>query len=241
MQAFRNSTKVIAVVFAVILLVWLLGEVSGLGDSMGASGARTVGKINGQTIDTRTYEARVRQVTDQQQRANPTALTLEDQEQIRNQVWEEFLATSILESQYRKHGLTVTQDEVAEAVKNNPPNDLQQAPEFQTDGKFDMGKYQRWLTRARPRHTSMQSASSTATFSSGTSCSASSPPMSCSPTRRSGSASATNTSRQRSPSRPYRAAERHSRQRRCRSRPEEVTAYYQRARRRSSSAPPRRT
>lgn len=146
MQAFRNSTKVIAVVFAVILLVWLLGEVSGLGDSVGASGARTVGKINGQSIDTRTYEARVRQVTDQQQRANPAALTLEDQEQIRNQVWEEFLATNILESQYRKHGLTVTQDEVADAVKQNPPDQLQQAPEFQTDGKFDMAKYQRWLT-----------------------------------------------------------------------------------------------
>jgi len=146
MQAFRNSTKVIAVVFAVILLVWLLGEVSGLGNSVGASGARTVGKINGQSIDTRTYEARVRQVTDQQQRANPSALTLEDQQQIRDQVWEEFLATSILESQYRKHGLTVTQDEVAEAVKNNPPDQLQQAPEFQSDGKFDMAKYQRWLT-----------------------------------------------------------------------------------------------
>jgi peptidyl-prolyl cis-trans isomerase D len=146
MQAFRNSTKVIAVVFAVILLVWLLGEVSGLGNSIGSSGARTVGRINGTSIDTRTYEARVRQVTDQQQRANPAALTLEDQQQIRDQVWDEFLATNLLEAQYKEHGLTVTDDEVADAVRNNPPPELQQAPEFQTDGKFDMGKYQRWLT-----------------------------------------------------------------------------------------------
>lgn len=146
MQAFRNSTKVIAVVFAVILLVWLLGEVSGLGNSIGSSGARTVGRINGTSIDTRTYEARVRQVTDQQQRANPAALSLEDQQQIRDQVWDEFLATNLLEAQYKEHGLTVTDDEVADAVRNNPPPELQQAPEFQTDGKFDMGKYQRWLT-----------------------------------------------------------------------------------------------
>ncbi len=146
MQAFRNSTKVIAVVFAVILLVWLLGEVSGLGNSIGSSGARTVGRINGTSIDTRTYEARVRQVTDQQQRANPAALTLEDQQQIRDQVWEEFLATNLLETQYKQHGLTVTDDEVADAVKNNPPPELQQSPDFQTEGKFDMGKYQRWLT-----------------------------------------------------------------------------------------------
>jgi peptidyl-prolyl cis-trans isomerase D len=146
MQAFRNSTKVVAVFFAVILLVWLLGSVSGLSDTIGVSGGRAVGKINGDAITTKAYEARVRQVTEQQQRATPAALTLENEQQIRDQVWEEFLATSLLDAQYRKHGLTVTKDEVADAVRNNPPAELQQAPEFQTDGKFDMAKYQRWLT-----------------------------------------------------------------------------------------------
>lgn len=146
MQAFRNSTKVVAVFFAVILLVWLLGSVSGLSDTIGVSGGRAVGKINGDAITTKAYEARVRQVTEQQQRSTPAALTLEDEQQIRDQVWEEFLATNLLEAQYRKHGLTVTKDEVADAVRNNPPTELQQAPEFQTDGKFDMAKYQRWLT-----------------------------------------------------------------------------------------------
>jgi len=146
MQAFRNSTKVVAVFFAVILLVWLLGSVSGLSDTIGVSGSRAVGKINGDAITTKAYEARVQQVTEQQQRATPAALTLESEQQIRDQVWEEFLATSLLEAQYRKHGLTVSKDEVADAVRNNPPAELQQAPEFQTDGKFDMAKYQRWLT-----------------------------------------------------------------------------------------------
>ena len=146
MQAFRNSTKVVAVFFAVILLVWLLGSVSGLSDTIGVSGTRAVGKINGEAITTKAYEARVRQLTEQQQRATPAALTLEDEQQIRDQVWEEFLATNLLEAQYRKHGLTVTKDEIADAVRNNPPAELQQAPEFQTDGKFDMAKYQRWLT-----------------------------------------------------------------------------------------------
>ncbi len=146
MQAFRNSTKVVAVFFAVILLVWLLGSVSGLSDSMGLSGGRTVGKINGQEITTRAYETRVSQLTEQAQKASPAALTLEEQNQIRDQAWEEFLATNILESQFKRRDLSVSKDELADAVKNNPPEQFQQAPDFQTDGKFDMAKYQRWLT-----------------------------------------------------------------------------------------------
>ncbi|MEO8227112.1 MAG: SurA N-terminal domain-containing protein, partial [Gemmatimonadota bacterium] len=146
MQAFRNSTKFIAVFFAVILLVWLLGSVSGLDNSLGISGTGTVGKINGQTVQTRAYEARVQQLTEAQQRQSTGTLTLEDQQQLRNQAWEEFVATNILERQYKDRHLSVSDEEIADAVQNNPPQELLQAPEFRTDSQFDMSKYRRWLT-----------------------------------------------------------------------------------------------
>lgn len=145
MQAFRNSTKFVAVIMVAMLLLWLV-DLSGITHGTGFFSSNTVGRINGTSIDTRAYEARVRQITEQQQRQSPTSLSLEDQDQIRNQAWEEFLTSNILESQFRQHGLTVTKDEIAEAVKNNPPDQIVQAPDFQTDGKFDMSKYQRWLT-----------------------------------------------------------------------------------------------
>ncbi len=146
MQAFRNSTKFVAVFFAVILLIWLLGSVSGLDNSLGISGTGSVGKINGQTVPTRAYEARVQQLTEAQQRQSTGTLTLEDQQQLRNQAWEEFVATNILDRQYKDRHLSVSDEEIADAVQNNPPQELLQAPEFRTDSQFDMSKYRRWLT-----------------------------------------------------------------------------------------------
>ncbi len=145
MQAFRNSGKVVAVFFAAMLLLWLV-DLSGISQGTGLFSSTAVGKINGRAIDTRAFETRVRQVTDNQQRQSAAPLSLEDQKQIEDQVWEEFLSTAILKNQYRKHNLSVSDDEVLEAVRNNPPDEFLKAPEFQTDGKFDMGKYQQWLT-----------------------------------------------------------------------------------------------
>ena len=35
---------------------------------------------------------------------------------------------------------------MVEAIRNSPPADFQNVPEFQTDSQFDLSKYQRWLT-----------------------------------------------------------------------------------------------
>ena len=52
----------------------------------------------------------------------------------------------MLEAEYRRRGITVTEDEIVEAMRTSPPPDFQKIPEFQTDSQFDLGKYQRWLT-----------------------------------------------------------------------------------------------
>ena len=53
MQAFRNSAKLAGAIFALLMLVFVLTSV----DWCGLSSATTVGKINGQSIDARTYQA----------------------------------------------------------------------------------------------------------------------------------------------------------------------------------------
>ena len=40
----------------------------------------------------------------------------------------------------------VTSDEVAAWIRNVPPQEIQNQADFQTGGKFDMTKYQRWLS-----------------------------------------------------------------------------------------------
>ncbi len=146
MQAFRNAAKPLMVVVALTFFAWLVVDLSGITGNTGLLTKTTVGKINGQSIDARTYQTVVQQNIDARQRQAPGALGLEDYEQIRNEVWEQFVQNNVLESEYRRRGITVSQDEIVEAMRNSPPPEFQKIPEFQTDSQFDMGKYQRWLT-----------------------------------------------------------------------------------------------
>jgi peptidyl-prolyl cis-trans isomerase D len=142
MQAFRNSAKLAGAIFALLMLVFMLTSV----DWSGLSSTSTVGKINGESIDARTYQSFVQQTIDNRQRDMPASLTLEERNQIENQVWEQLVENQVLESEYERRGITVTADEIVQAMRNSPPAEFRNIPEFQTDSQFDMAKYQRWLT-----------------------------------------------------------------------------------------------
>jgi peptidyl-prolyl cis-trans isomerase D len=142
MQAFRNSAKVAGAIFALLMLVFVLTSV----DWSGLTTSSAVGKINGESIDARTYQGFVQQTIDNRQRDLPTSLTLEERSQIEDQVWEQLIENQVLESEYERRNITVTTDEIVQAIRNSPPADFREVPEFQTDSQFDMNKYQRWLT-----------------------------------------------------------------------------------------------
>ncbi|HEY7480649.1 MAG TPA: peptidyl-prolyl cis-trans isomerase [Gemmatimonadales bacterium] len=142
MQAFRNSAKVAGAIFALLMLIFMLTSV----DWSALTTSTTVGKINGQNIDARTYQGYVQQTIENRQRDTPASLTLEEQNQIEDQVWEQLIESRILETEYDRRRITVTPDEVVQAIRNSPPAEFRNIPEFQTDSQFDIAKYQRWLT-----------------------------------------------------------------------------------------------
>jgi peptidyl-prolyl cis-trans isomerase D len=146
MQAFRNAAKPLMVVVALTFFAWLVVDLSGITGNTGLLTKTAVGKVNGRSIDARTYQSVVQQSIDARQREAPGALGLEDYQQIRDQVWEQFVQNTVLDAEYKRRGITVTPDEIAEAMRNSPPPEFQKIPEFQTDSQFDLAKYQRWLT-----------------------------------------------------------------------------------------------
>ncbi|MEP7175967.1 MAG: SurA N-terminal domain-containing protein [Gemmatimonadales bacterium] len=146
MQAFRNAAKPLMVVLAVTFFAWLVVDLSGISGSTGLLTRTTVGKVNGQSIDARTYQTVVQQNVDARQRQSPGALGLEDYQQIRDEVWEQFVQNNVLGAEYRRRGITVGEDEIVEALRSSPPPEFEKIPEFQTDSQFDLAKYQRWLT-----------------------------------------------------------------------------------------------
>jgi peptidyl-prolyl cis-trans isomerase D len=146
MQAFRNAAKPLMVVVALTFFAWLVVDLSGITGNTGLLTKTTVGKVNGRSIDARTYQSVVQQNIDARQREAPGALGLEDYQQIRDQVWEQFVQNNVLDAEYRRRGITVSDDEVVEAIRTSPPPEFQKIPEFQTDSQFDLAKYHRWLT-----------------------------------------------------------------------------------------------
>ena len=88
----------------------------------------------------------MQQTIDNRQRDMPASLTLEERTQIEDQVWEQMIESRMLEAEYKRRGITVTADEIVQAIRNSPPPEFQNIPEFQTDSQFDIEKYQRWLT-----------------------------------------------------------------------------------------------
>jgi peptidyl-prolyl cis-trans isomerase D len=148
MQAFRNVAKPVIIVISVAFLLWLVWDLSGLGSGgSGLFATTTVGKVNGRSVDVRAFDQRVQNVISERQQRG-ASLGLDEIQEIRDGVWNQVVQEYLLQGEYRRLGLRVSDDEVVDAIKNVPPPEVQQAATFQTNGQFDIDKYQRWLRSA---------------------------------------------------------------------------------------------
>jgi peptidyl-prolyl cis-trans isomerase D len=143
-RVFRSlATKIAAVIFAVLMVVFVVTSVDW---SQVTGGSRTtVGEIDGVRIPLQAYQQMVQNQTQAQQQQSGASLTAEEVEEIRNQVWDDLVQQQSLESAFRARGIKVSSAEVGDAIASTPPQEFYNAPDFQTDGKFDINKYHQWL------------------------------------------------------------------------------------------------
>lgn len=149
MQTMRNSAKI---VFFIVLIAFagfmvLQGLTSIFADpTQGGKAAPpgVIGIIDGIDIPLSVFENayRPRLRTLLQENEEPTE---EQMEQIRNEIWNNLITMTILEIQASRHGIVISDAEVAEYMRISPPQDILQMPDFQTEGNFDIQKYQLWL------------------------------------------------------------------------------------------------
>ncbi len=145
MQVFRNSAKPLIYIVTASFFLWLVFDLSGLSGGTGVLSQTSAGKVDGQTIEARYYTTLVQQTVEDRQRTSSTPLTLDDIVGIRNDVWKQLIESTVLQQEYKRRGLVATPAEVAQAIENFPPSQLQTAEQFQTGGEFDLSKYRRWL------------------------------------------------------------------------------------------------
>ncbi len=148
MQAFRNAAKPVVLLITVTFLIWMVVDLSGITGSTGFMTRTSVGSIDGEAVDSRAYQEAVQQAINQRQQQSGGDLGIEETEEIRNEVWESFVQQAALRKEIKRHKLTVSTDEITQAIASVPPPEIRTEEQFLTEGRFDIEKYRRWLGSA---------------------------------------------------------------------------------------------
>jgi peptidyl-prolyl cis-trans isomerase D len=154
LQQLRSKSLVIwAIVFVFFVVGFLLADTSGLLGLGPAPITNTtaVAKVNGTDIPWMTWQNLANQLQQNEERSTGRGLTLDERQRIENQAFEQLVGNILLEQEYRRRGIRVSDDEIREAAQQSPPPEMMQNPELQTDGQFDPAKYRRLLGSAAAR------------------------------------------------------------------------------------------
>jgi peptidyl-prolyl cis-trans isomerase D len=146
LQQMRSSAKyILGFVFFAFVVGFLLFDTSGLIGRDVLNATTPVASVNGRDILYNDWYQRVqRQLEGEQQRA-ARSLTQDEVRQIEDGVLDQMVMERLLAQEYRRRGITVTDDELREFARFAPPDWLRTSPELQTEGRFDPEKYRRLL------------------------------------------------------------------------------------------------
>lgn len=154
LQQMRSSAKWIWLFIVICFVgVFLFAETSGLlgiGPSQITPGT-AVAEVNGVEVPYLAWANLSNQLAQQEERTSGRGLTLDERRRLEDQAFEQLVSNILLEQEYKRRGIVVSDQEVIEAAQQSPPPELMQSPDFQTDGRFDIEKYRRFLGSAAAR------------------------------------------------------------------------------------------
>jgi peptidyl-prolyl cis-trans isomerase D len=146
MRTMRARAKWIMGVVAVLFVGWMI---YGYGMDITGRGTRAsaeLGRVNGRGIDANTFYAALRSEQERRrQQGQPLPVTMEEQRQLEDAVFDELVQSYLLRQELRRRGITVSDEEIIQAARTTPPPELMSAEQFQTEGQFDLQKYQRFI------------------------------------------------------------------------------------------------
>ena len=149
LQAMRgNAAKYLIWGFIAATFVggFLLYETSGLMGREAITPNTAVATVNGQDILYTDWMRTVQQLQAQRAEQSGQPVTADDQQQLEQQAFDQLVLDRLLQQEYDRRGIRVTDEEVVSWALNNPPAQLRNSPELQTEGRFDPEKYRRYLS-----------------------------------------------------------------------------------------------
>jgi len=146
MRTMRASAKWIMGVVAFFFVGWMVYGYGMDAAGRGSAAPNVLAKVNGRTVDAQTFYNAVRAEQERRRQEQAPALaTLEEQRQLEDAVLEQFVQSIVLEQEFRRRGIRVSNEEIIEAARTTPPPEVLELEQFQTEGQFDFQKYQRFI------------------------------------------------------------------------------------------------
>lgn len=148
MRDLREKTKIVMIVVALAfvgLMVFEWGmDISG---NTVAQQTGELGRVNGEPVPFEAYSIVYQQLYDQaRQQVGGVQLAREQIRDIEDAAFDEVVNDILLSQELRRRGLRASDAEVLQAAQWMPHPDLMQNELFQTNGEFDINKYQQFLT-----------------------------------------------------------------------------------------------
>jgi peptidyl-prolyl cis-trans isomerase D len=139
LEKIRSRSGLLVGIIAVALLVFILESALESGNRFFSSNRTKVGEIAGKEISIQEFEAKVEEaVAAEKQRSQRNTIDENMMDNIRTQVWNQFLIDNVLKTKYEELGVAVSEDELFDMVQGkNPHPSVKQAFTNPQTGVFD--------------------------------------------------------------------------------------------------------
>jgi peptidyl-prolyl cis-trans isomerase D len=148
MRTMRANTKWIMLATAVAFVALMVFEwgMDLTGQSSAQFSGGEIGRVNGDGISYNEYNAVYRNLYDQQQQFVNGPIGTAMNKQIEDAAFEQVVMQHLIWQELERRGIVVTDEEVLQAARFEPPPEMRTSPLFQTEGQFDLNKYHAYLS-----------------------------------------------------------------------------------------------
>ena len=148
LQTIRKRGALLMIFVGLALFAFIAEEGVRSISSTRAESHQRIGEVNGNTINITEFNALVDEYVDVVKFTSGTEnLSEEQMQQVRDQVWNTFVQSNLIENEAAELGLTVSDAEMQEIIKNGQNPMLAQTPFRNQQGGFDVEALNQFLTQ----------------------------------------------------------------------------------------------
>jgi peptidyl-prolyl cis-trans isomerase D len=145
MRQMRENTKWIMLVTAIAFVSLMVFEWGMDITGRSGGGLGEIGSVNGAPVSYEQYQVVYRNLYEQVSRSQTEPISAAQNREVEEAAWNEIVNQILIQQELGRRGVRVTDQEVRQAARVSPPQELVGDPLFQTEGAFDIQKYQEFL------------------------------------------------------------------------------------------------